>query len=611
MERSPHISDPVQIEVVDSIVAANRNIDSLSVMLKIYESESNSYGVVAVCREMGRLYRNTSMFSEALDIHKKGLSYAKDLRDTIEIVKALNNIGTDYRRMSILDEASDYHYQALAYCDAYSRKTDVVALKNKVISLNGIGNVQLSLGNREEAYKAFREALKGETELNSYIGQAINYANIGALLEEDGQIDSARYYYGESLRFNELAGSDLGVSLCRTHFGRLYEQEGRYDLAIKEYKIAYDIMSDSDDRWHWLEACLALSRAYAADGKTSLARKYLNEAKQTAENINSIGHLSDVFKQEYNIELSLKNYKKALDAYIRSSEYSKQVTNEKNLTHMQNVRVRYERVKRQTEISLLRQNYQVEEHRRNLILYTLFITLAFAIIIIAFLGYIVRLRSRNQKIMKEVERTRTNFFTNITHEFRTPLAVIISAAQDIQSKNKSDKIIQRDSADIIRHGKGLLDLVNQILDIAKISSGVAPTPSWKRGDVIGFISMICEGHLKYAERKDLRIVKGFDVEHLEMDFIPSYIDKIVSKSSRKRVMNFDLTAVERIEKYRQGLPEDIMKNCLFACNPTDNAYVFVIKPDGKAKQTVVIAPDERMIDAMKKFLPKYVADALI
>lgn len=527
MERSPHISDSVQIEVVDSIVAANRNIDSLSVMLKIYESESNSYGVVAVCREMGRLYRNTSMFSEALDIHKKGLSYAKDLRDTIEIVKALNNIGTDYRRMSILDEASDYHYQALAYCDAYSRKTDVVALKNRVISLNGIGNVQLSLGNREEAEQAFREALKGETELNSYIGQAINYANIGALLEEDGQIDSARYYYGESLRFNELAGSDLGVSLCRTHFGRLYEQEGRYDLAIDEYKIAYDIMSDSDDRWHWLEACLALSRAYAADGKTSLARKYLNEAKQTAEKINSIGHLSDVFKQEYNIELSLKNYKKALDAYIRSSEYSKQVTNEKNLTHMQNVRVRYEREKRQTEISLLRQNYQVEEHRRNLILYTLFITLAFAIIIIAFLGYIVRLRSRNQKIMKEVERTRTNFFTNITHEFRTPLAVIISAAQDIQSKNKSDKIIQRDSADIIRHGKGLLDLVNQILDIAKISSGVAPTPSWKRGDVIGFISMICEGHLKYAERKDLRIVKGFDVEHLEMDFIPSYMIRIV------------------------------------------------------------------------------------
>lgn len=49
----------------------------------------------------------------------------------------------------------------------------------------------------------------------------------------------------------------------------------------------------------------------------------------------------------------------------------------------------------------------------------------------------------------------------------------------------------------------------------------------KRGDVIGFITMICESHLKYAERKDLRIVYGFDAERFEMDFIPSYMVRIV------------------------------------------------------------------------------------
>ena len=39
--------------------------------------------------------------------------------------------------------------------------------------------------------------------------------------------------------------------------------------------------------------------------------------------------------------------------------------------------------------------------------------------------------------------------------------------------------------------------------------------------------MICESHLKYAERKDLRIVYGFDAERFEMDFIPSYMVRIV------------------------------------------------------------------------------------
>lgn len=89
------------------------------------------------------------------------------------------------------------------------------------------------------------------------------------------------------------------------------------------------------------------------------------------------------------------------------------------------------------------------------------------------------------------------------------------------------------------------------------------------------------------------------------------IDKIVAKSSRKRVMSFELTAVERIEKYRKELPEDVIKNALFACNGNeDNAIVLIIHPEGKGKQSVVVAPDERMQEAMKKFLPKFVVDTL-
>lgn len=512
---------------VDSIVYSNRSVDSLSVFLTRFEKEDNGYGIVAACRELGRTYRNTSMFSEAVDIHKKGLKYAEEICDTIQIIQALNNIGTDYRRLSILDEASDYHYQALAYSDAYSDKVSPLAVKNRVVSLNGIGNVQLSLGNPEEAEGAFREALKGETALGSYLGQAINYANIGAILEGRGQVDSARYYYGESLRCNESAKSDLGIALCHTHFGRLYEEEGNLSKAGAEYKLAYDAMKVKKDRWHWLESGLALARVYGKRGDISRARVYLEEAKSVAQQINSIGHLADVYGQEYIIEQAAGNYKKALEAYKKRSEYSDQVANEKNLTHMQNVRIKYEREKKQTEITLLQQNFESERHSKQVKLVTSLIALLLAVSMIFFLVYIIYLRSKNQKMMREVERTRTNFFTNITHEFRTPLTVIISAAQDILAKNKGDKMLSRDSADIVRHGRGLLDLVNQILDVAKISSGGGSAPSYKRGDVVGFITMICESYLKYAERKDLRIVYGFDVQHLEMDFIPAYIIRIV------------------------------------------------------------------------------------
>ena len=513
---------------IDSIVYAGRNIDTLRVMVDRFAAEENLYGQVVACRELGRSYRNASMFAEAVDIHKRGLCCAEKICDTIQIIQALNNIGTDYRRMGILDEASSYHYQALTCSDRYSDKTGDVAIKNRVVSLNGIGNVQLTLGNTAVADSAFRLALKGEIYLGSLVGQAINYANIGAILEGKGQIDSARYYYSRSLKCNEEADSRLGISLCHTHFGRLYENEGEIDKAIAEYREAYNLMKESRDRWHWLESCLSLSRVYLLKGRQDLARRYLDEAREASLKINSLEHLASVYMLEYKLHEQAGEHSKALSSYIRSSEYSKQYANEKNLMHMQNVRVKYERETKLAEISLIQNRYKMERRTRNIVLVTTLIMLLLAFLAITFLAYIIYLRTRNQKMMSELEKMRTTFFTNITHEFRTPLTVIISAVNDIRSRSKTDKVLQRDAADILKHANALLDLVGQVLDVAKMSSGTEIShPDCKRGDITGFVAMICERYTEYASSRKMNLVYAFDSEPVEMDFIPEYMMRIV------------------------------------------------------------------------------------
>ena len=72
-------------------------------------------------------------------------------------------------------------------------------MKNRVVSLNGLGNISLTLGYLDEAEKYFRAALKDEVTLSSTLGQAINYANIGAIFELRQQYDSARVYYEYSM----------------------------------------------------------------------------------------------------------------------------------------------------------------------------------------------------------------------------------------------------------------------------------------------------------------------------------------------------------------------------------------------------------------------------
>ena len=516
---------------VDSAVYSAGDTDSLSALFAAYGREGNSYGEMAAALELGKRLRNESRFYDAIDVHKKGLAAAEKLRDTLQIVQALNNIGTNYRRLGILDEASSWHYSALSYCDQYSgsrNPEDRTALKNRVVSLNGIGNVQLTMGNDVEAEKAFRQALSGEASLGSALGQAINYANLGSILESRNMKDSARFYYEKSLEFNTLAKSDLGISLCHAHFGRLAEKEGDYANAIEEYRKAYEIMEGSSDVWHWLESAVSLVRAYINAGDLDRASFYLGKATKEAERISSMEYLAEVNRLDYLIQKQRGNSALALKSYVRSREYADSVTSEKNLNHIQNVRVGYERERKQNEIEMLNRSWEAERRSRNALLKMSLIALLLTVATIAVLIYLITLRNRNQKMLKEMETMKSNFFTNITHEFRTPLTVIHSAAGHIMKETPVDSPLHRDAEDIMRHGKSLLSLINQILDIAKLSSGSRCRPEYCRGDIVGYVTMICECHRPYARTRDISIIYSPAEPSVEMDFIPEYVKQTVS-----------------------------------------------------------------------------------
>lgn len=383
---------------------------------------------VAWYRNEGKELRNSARYQEAVSVHMKGLELAQEICDTLEVVQALNNIGTVYRRMGLLDDAASWHYKALTWCEEWSDKTSDVSLKNRVISLNGIGNVHLSMGNSDLAMSAFREALKGETRLGSATGMAINYANIGTLVEEKGQLDSARWYYTQSLKYNTESGNALGIALCNNHFGRLSEIRGDYERAMKEYETAYGILLGGSDKWHWLQSCTALSRISIQLGLYGQARKYLDEGLAVAEAAGSLAHLSDLMHQSYRLNRLTGNFAEALRWLERYNEVSDSLAAERNEEEIFSLRTEYEHEKNNIEIRHLRQLHGQETHRKNIILVCLTAILLLASVGIVFLVYALRLRSRNHKMSEELNQTRNNYFTNVAHEFRTPLTVILSAA---------------------------------------------------------------------------------------------------------------------------------------------------------------------------------------
>jgi len=515
-------------QTVEAIVSAVHGSDSLRQLAGNYKKSGNILGQMVALRHLGKYYREQSMFMEAIDYLQQGLTLASQICDTLEMIQALNNIGTNYRRLGSLEEAANFHQQAVVLSSQTSDQHSELAQKNRVVSLNGMGNVLMSLGNNEQADSIFRLALKGEEKLGSKLGQAINLANLGSIRQQAGQTDSARYYYEQSMAMNEQAGSQLGIGLCHIRFGEVYEKEGNVEKAIEEYRSAYNMLEKVGDDWHWLEAVLNIAHIYIGKGQIADAQDYLDKARQTVERIGSQEQQVQVYKLYYELYERTGNLRLALDNYIKSTTLKDSLLNMKKLNNIQNQRLASERMRRQHELEMAQEELQLEHSEKTTMLVAAIAILLLAGAIVALMSYRMHNRQVKQTMMQQMVQARENFFTNVTHEFRTPLTVILGLGHQLEEQNIEDVAQVRSAAKmIVRQGNSLLGLINQLLDISKVRSAVGE-PKWQHGNIIAFVAMSIENFRPYAESKRQELTFTHSLTSLDTDFVPDYVEKIMS-----------------------------------------------------------------------------------
>ena len=505
---------------------AKRMAESDSLDWFIRQCGVNNYALSIAYKIKGKKLRDISYFREALNAHYKGLEYALASQDTNEIIQAYNNLGTNFRRMGILDEASNNHYTALRYCENWSDTISEVAKKNRVVSLNGIGNIHLTLGNTEIAMQAFSKALEGEKELGSYLGQAINYANIGSILEMEGETARAYICYQESMKFNRLAHSNLGIALCHNHLGRMAEKQKNWEEALEHYQSSSQIMKEHSDRWHWLEAYIAIARVYLLQNLREKAEPYIERSKQEALDIHSPEHLAEIYRLKSLSCQQVGNFREAISHYEKSSAYTDSVMNEKNKNNTLNLQMKYERSKAQKTVNVAQSAYRAEQKSKKTLLVCSVFFAILAITIILLLLYVQRIRLRTNRQLKRTIQMRSTFFTNITHEFRTPLTVVIGLAEQLKKGELGKKDVDDYLETIIRQSRNLLRLVNQLLDAAKSAPGMEQQ-KWVHADIVSYIRLVLDGYRCYLNAKHIQLVFTTQVQTLQVDYIPEYINKIL------------------------------------------------------------------------------------
>lgn len=148
-------------------------------------------------------------------------------------------------------------------------------------------------------------------------------------------------------------------------------------------------------------------------------------------------------------------------------------------------------------------------------------------IILAIYRFQVRRQLEKQETtnLKALDAFKSRLYTNITHEFRSPLTVI-SGMLDLIEKTP-EKWLKRAPKIIRKNNTILLDLINQMLELQKVESGKLKVKH-QLGDIIPFLHSLFEQFQALAQSKEQQMEFICEVDSLLMDFDSKKILRIVS-----------------------------------------------------------------------------------
>ena len=212
--------------------------------------------------------------------------------------------------------------------------------------------------------------------------------------------------------------------------------------------------------------------------------------------------------------------------------------NEKVIAQQQDIERRQAKIEEQRSIS----------ENQTTIIYAISLTLALALIFGALSFYSLR---ENRKINKKLEKqnheisdqkdqisqlaenakieneAKLKFFTNISHEFRTPLTLILAPVEDLLDNGKiKDNLIKQEMGMIRKNTIRLLRLVNQLMDFRKIEGHKMEIRASEQ-DLVAFLTDIMAAFEKMAARRkiDFRLITSDP--QLKVWFDVNMLDKVI------------------------------------------------------------------------------------
>ncbi len=127
--------------------------------------------------------------------------------------------------------------------------------------------------------------------------------------------------------------------------------------------------------------------------------------------------------------------------------------------------------------------------------------------------------------LDEATQAKLKFFTNISHEFRTPLTLLLGPIYDMEKDCELDEKNKWRLNLIHKNARRLLKLINQLMDFRKIEMGKMGLLA-SENDLVKFLQSIKDDFMSLASNKRINLCFTSEVENMQVWFDKDHMDKI-------------------------------------------------------------------------------------
>ncbi|MEM6805578.1 MAG: histidine kinase dimerization/phospho-acceptor domain-containing protein, partial [Bacteroidota bacterium] len=406
---------------------------------------------------------------------QKSFDIAEEGNNTLLLGRSYVGMGLAYYTLGAYQDALENFTQAI---DIFRGLKEEELLHYAEFEMAQVYREQ---GNYAEARKYIDHYYKFYKSQDNGRKMLIALSSYSTLFEKLEEADSMLFYSEKALKVAIDYEETYFINILYTNLASAYYASKNYPKARSYSLKVRKLAQEQEDFASVYYADFVLGQLYADKGKRDSSQYHLAEALSFARNYGEVkmeAEITELLSQQYeamgNFKEALKfsQEAKALGDSLAKSTYDKQAAE---------LNVKYETQQKETQIALQSAELSEAENRRNLILFSALGV--FLIILLLFILFrnrqlthrkLVELALKDQeeeaKRLTELDQLKSSFFANVSHEFRTPLSLILGPLKEMQNGSfQGDEAHYREL--MIRNGERLLSLVNQLLELSKLEAG--------------------------------------------------------------------------------------------------------------------------------------------